>query len=153
MVKPSDVPGDPKLMCILPPTLSQLRWHCPERALPPVLFLVHYLQPQPCKAADQNSIVTEDRRPSLTLFSLKVSNDLDMDSPPAAFPLLWVVMMDIPNPSLFVWSVMLCPTVFGTGQSALYSPCETISFILSDPTMSFQRGTTPIASMDVVEGK
>ena len=33
MVKPSDVPGDTNLICIIPPTWLRLRWHCPQWAL------------------------------------------------------------------------------------------------------------------------
>ena len=39
-VKPSDVPGALKLVCILLLTLLRLRWHFPQWYLPQVLFLV-----------------------------------------------------------------------------------------------------------------
>ena len=65
--------------------------------------------------ANGNSIVSEDRRPSLTIFVLKVSGDLEIDVPTTAFLLAQTVVEDVPNLEMLVWEVLVCPTVFRTG--------------------------------------
>ena len=53
-------------------------------------------------SVDGNTVVAEYRRPSLTLFVVKVSGDFEIDAPPTAFMFVRAVAEDLPTPSLLV---------------------------------------------------
>ena len=59
--------------------LPRLQWWCPQGDLPPFIFLVCYRKPLPSGAAERNGVDSEDHRPSLTIFDLKVSGNLEME--------------------------------------------------------------------------